>query len=196
MTVVRAGVRVALFLILGVTIYAAPAYAHPGHGAATFGSGLIHPFAGLDHLLAMVAVGLLAARSGGRGLWMLPASFVGFMLVGGLLGLGGIGSRVEPVEWAIAGSVLVFGLMIALLRTVPLAAAGAIVALFALFHGHAHIVEMLHGSALGYMAGMLLGTAILHGAGLAGGITLQRVAEGRYLRLAGAVVAIGFLWVI
>jgi urease accessory protein len=196
MAAVRRIVRATMLLVVGVAAYSAPAHAHPGHGPADFGSGLLHPFAGLDHLLAMVAVGLLAARVSGRGRWLLPGSFVGFMLAGALVGLAGHGPDVASIEWVIAASVLVFGLMVALLPRVPLTASALIVAAFALFHGYAHAVEMGHGSATMYMTGMLVGTAFLHSAGLFGGLALERVGEGRYIRAAGAAVAAAFLLVV
>lgn len=196
MAVLRRVVRATMLLIVGVAAFTAPAHAHPGHGPADFGSGLLHPFAGLDHLLAMVAVGLLAARGSGRGRWVLPGSFVGFMLFGALVGLAGHGPDVASIEWVIAASVLVFGLMVALLPRVPLTASALIIAAFALFHGYAHAVEMGHGSPAAYMTGMLAGTAFLHAAGLLGGLALERVDEGRYVRVAGAAVAMAFLLVV
>lgn len=180
-------------LSLGVFLLPTPAFAHPGHPGASFGHGLLHPFAGADHVLAMVAVGLLAARSAGIGRWALPASFVGFMLIGGLVGLAGIGPEVASVEWVIAASVLVLGLMVSALPRVPVAASALIVAAFAVFHGYAHVAEMGDALPTGFLGGMTLGTAVLHGIGLAGGLALARVGQARYVRLAGASLALIFV---
>lgn len=169
------------------------ALAHGGHsGAGGFVSGFEHPLFGPDHLLAMVAVGLLAARARGRALWLFPLCFVGLMAAGGLIALAGIGQGTAAIEWAIALSVLVFGLMIAVLPKVSLSLGAAVVGLFAVFHGHAHIAEM-SGSVGGYMPGMLLATALLHAAGVGVGLGLGRLANGWALRLSGGAVAAGFV---
>lgn len=193
MMIRRTVARSAPLALLALVALAGPVFAHPGHGGHDFGHGFVHPFAGLDHLLAMVAVGLLAARVEGDGRWLLPSSFVGFMLVGALVGLAGFGPEVASIEWVIAASVLVFGLMVALLPRIPLVASALIVAGFAFFHGYAHAVEMGHASPGGYMTGMLLGTALLHATGLLGGLALERAGEGRYVRAAGVVVALAFV---
>ncbi|HRP22344.1 MAG TPA: HupE/UreJ family protein [Thauera sp.] len=161
------------------------ALAHPGHEAASFVTGFAHPLGGLDHLLAMLAVGLLAARQSGRARWMLPAGFVLAMLAGA--GLGVLGLALPAVEAGIAASVLVFGLLIALAARLPLAASLPLVAVFALFHGHAHHAEMGGASLATYAVGFALATALLHGAGYAlarwtpqtrGGERIRRVAGG------------------
>ena len=94
------------------------ALAHPGHGAATgAGAGFLHPLMGADHVLAMVAVGLLAARLGGRALWLVPVSFVTMMILGGVASVSGLG--LPLVELGIAGSILVLGFVLALGRRLP-----------------------------------------------------------------------------
>lgn len=185
-------------LLFGTLFLTTPALAHPGHAGESFGHGLLHPFGGLDHLLAMVAVGLLAARIAGRKKWFLPASFVGFMLVGGLVGLGGVEVGMSVVEWGIAVSVLVFGAMIVGLPRVPLVASALVIGAFALFHGYAHVAEMGSASAAAFLGGMTAGTALLHTLGLAAGLALMRVAQGnvRYVRFAGAGLTLAFLVVL
>ncbi|MFU2486929.1 HupE/UreJ family protein [Thauera sp. WH-1] len=164
------------------------ALAHPGHESASFFSGFAHPLGGLDHLLAMLAVGLVAARQSGRARWMLPAGFVLAMLAGA--GLGVLGLALPAVEAGIAASVLVFGLLIALAARLPLMASLPLVAVFALFHGHAHHAEMGGASLATYAVGFALATALLHGAGyaLARWTPQTRVGE-RIRRVAGGAIA-------
>ena len=172
------------------------ALAHPGPGAVHgFGSGFAHPFFGWDHLLAMVAVGIWAGQRGGRALWLLPALFVSAMAFGG--GLGAMGVGLAGVEAGILASVLVLGVLIAASARVPLVAAGGLVVLFALFHGHAHGTEMpLSHSGLAYGAGFCAATALLHGAGILLPAVLRRVAgEQRlaWVRLSGAAIGLAGL---
>jgi urease accessory protein len=165
------------------------AHAHVGVGEASgLAAGLVHPLGGADHLLAMVAVGLLAAALGGRALWLVPASFLGMMAVGGALGAAGV--AVPFVEAGIALSVVVLGLGVALGGSVPLAAACALAGGFAIFHGHAHGAEMPEtASGLAYGAGFVAATALLHLAGLAVGLTFGRAGP---TRLASRVLGGGF----
>ena len=162
---------------------ASPALAHHGTPTHNFVDGLAHPL-GWDHLLAMVAVGLLAVRYGGRALWALPATFVGAMLAGGLLAHFGVG--LPAVETTIATSVLVLGLMVVVARSLPVAAGAAVVGGFALFHGYAHILE---GSLNSYAAGFVLATALLHASGVVGGLALVRWAKPQAVQAAGAAIA-------
>lgn len=170
------------------------AAAHPGHVGDHFTDGVLHPLLGLDHLLAMIAVGLLAARLGGKGLWGLPVTFVSAMLCGGLLVASGLPQALGVdatglVEYGIMGSVLVLGLLIAATRVVSLRWGVALVALFAVFHGYAHAAEMSAGSSItAYASGFLLATAALHAAGILGGLALARLAQSRPLRLSGAAI--------
>jgi urease accessory protein len=158
------------------------AWGHPADAA-----GFVHPFTGLDHLLAMIAVGLWAAQLGGRWTWAVPLSFVGAMAAGGALGFAGI--ELPLVEPMIAASVLVLGLLTAMrvqLRWSGLVLVGA----FALFHGIAHATEMPQEvSKLLYAAGFVLATALLHAAGVALGL-LPRA------RWAGIPVALAGLWLL
>lgn len=177
-----------LLATLIVLASAGTAVAHTGHGATDgFASGFLHPLLGLDHLLAMIAAGLWGARIGGRALWLVPAAFVGVMALGGIVGMAGF--DLPLVELGIVGSVLVLGLLIAAAPRLPLWAPAAIVALFALFHGHAHGIEMPEtASGLAYGIGFVLATALLHGLGLGLGL----LATGRSpmaLRLGGGAIA-------
>lgn len=167
------------------------ALAHPGHDAGGFAHGVMHRLGGLDHLLTMVAVGLYAALLGGRALWLVPATFVGVMALGGALGAAGY--PLPHVETGIALSVIVLGLAVALRANLPTLAAMALAGLFAIFHGHAHGAEMpADAAAVSYSAGFMLATALLHGAGIAIGLAAGRLAErgSRAIRLAGGAVAL------
>ena len=169
------------------------ALAHPGHGDATgFTHGFMHPLGGLDHVLAMVAVGLFAAHLGGRALWLVPAAFVVVMAAGGALGIAGI--AVPFVETGIALSVVVLGLAVALRVSVPVLAAMALVGFFAVFHGDAHGAEMpVDASGAGYAAGFLAATALLHGIGIAIGLTVGKLGDlagRRAVQFAGGAMAL------
>lgn len=182
---------------------ASVAEAHTGVGSTMgFGHGFGHPFSGLDHILAMVAVGLFAANLGGRALWLVPASFVGMMAVGGILGITGI--EMPFVEIGIALSVIVLGAAVALNWNLPVAAAMALVGFFAIFHGHAHGAEMpTDASGFAYAIGFMLATAILHvigiGLGLGAGAVArnysQRITQigGGAMALAGVGILAGWL---
>ena len=155
------------------------ALAHPGHGEmAGFFHGFEHPIGGLDHILAMVLVGMLAWQVGGRALYAVPASFVLLMAVGGALGVAGI--DVPFVEIGIALSIVIFGLAVAFGIKAPTVAFAALVGLFAIFHGHAHGTEMPADSAgLAYGFGFMLGTALLHAVGIGIGFVLAKIGEAR-----------------
>ncbi|MDO9053166.1 MAG: HupE/UreJ family protein [Gallionella sp.] len=168
------------------------AHAHVGTGEAlSWAHGMLHPVAGLDHLCAMVAVGMWAAQLGGRALWLAPLTFVGVMALGGLLGMSAI--ALPPVveggiEGGILASLLVLGALIAAAVRLPLAASLALVGLFALFHGYAHGAEMPHSaSGLSYALGFMLTTVALHLGGIGMARWLGRTAH--WLRLAGAAIA-------
>lgn len=173
------------------------AHAHTGvgphvHGLASggFGAGFLHPLSGLDHILAMIAVGLWAAQTGGRTKWAVQATFVGVMLLGGALGMTGV--AVPWVEQGILLSVLILGVLITAAVRLPMAVSMGIVGLFALCHGHAHGAEMPGGAdgAL-YGAGFVLATAILHATGICAGVATQRFARAEWVRVGGAAVCLG-----
>ena len=162
-----------------LAVMAGTAQAHTGNDVASgFTHGFAHPFSGYDHLLAMFAVGLLAANLGGRALWMVPAAFVSMMVAGGLWGLAGF--SLPYFETGILLSVGVLGLAAVIRRSIPLVVATMLAGAFAVFHGYAHTVEMPIGaSALEYALGFLPGTVILPGAGLGAGLALNRVMPVR-----------------
>lgn len=171
---------------------AGPAFAHVGVGPAdTFSHGFLHPLGGMDHILAMVAVGLFAANLGGAALWLVPSAFVGAMIFGGALGY--YGWPLPMVEEGIGLSVVVMGLAIAFGVKLPTIAAMALVGLFAVFHGHAHGTEGvgLGISFLPYAAGFVLATALLHVAGIISGLGLDRLGNTPSMILKGAAGALG-----
>jgi urease accessory protein len=183
--------------ILLMTLAPMSVQAHvAGEMAGGFLSGLEHPVSGLDHVLAMVAVGLWGAQLGRPAIWMLPVAFPMMMAVGAFMGLLGIG--LPGVEIGIAVSCVVLGAMVLAEATPPLWVAGGLVGAFALFHGHAHGTELPeNASGLLYSIGFVIATGCLHGVGIAIGL-IHRWSAGRLvLRAAGAVVALGgvvFLW--
>jgi urease accessory protein len=158
---------------LALAAAAGTAAAHPGH-TQTLADGLAHPFLGLDHLLAMVAVGLWSARAlPARRRWQGPAVFVGAMLAAALASLAGV--AVPGVEPAIAATVMLCGALVACARELPTRAGLGLVALTALLHGLAHGTEAPAGSFAAFALGFSLATAALHGAGLALALRLQRL---------------------
>jgi urease accessory protein len=184
-----------IIAIVAAAMIAIPtvASAHPGHeGTPGLVHGFLHPLGGLDHILAMVAVGLFAARLGGRALWLVPASFVVTMAVAGIAGMTGF--ALPYVEAGIALSILVLGAAIALDWTMPVAAAMGLVAFFAVFHGHAHGAEMPQTmSGLAYGAGFIAATAALHGLGIGLGLVIGRsgeTASRRILQIGGGAAAL------
>jgi len=163
----------------------AAALAHPGHGG--FGAGLVHPLTGWDHLLAMLAIGMLAVKIGGRAVWLLPLSFVSALAVGGILGVAE--ATVGPVETVVAASLVVLGGLLAARMTLPLVVAMGIAVFFGLFHGFAHGLEA--GATPGvFLLGMTLASAVLHGVGIALMRYGQAVWAGRLIRLAGVGIAL------
>jgi urease accessory protein len=161
----------------------AVAFAHPGHDGASLVSGFLHPLGGVDHIIAMVAVGLLAARLGGRALWLVPASFVATMAAAGVAGMAGMG--LPYVETGIALSVVVLGVVAVFGLAMPVAVAMGLVAFFAVFHGYAHGIEMPETvSGLAYGAGFVVATALLHGFGIGLGLALGQYGRSAARRAA------------
>jgi urease accessory protein len=180
-----------------LSVAGGPAEAHVGEAAAGgFFSGFSHPISGLDHVLAMVAVGIWGAQLGAPALWLLPVMFPLVMAFGGFLGL--VGVPLPGVEMAIALSALVLGTAVVLQARPPLAAALFIVCAFAIFHGHAHGTELPPGeSGLLYSVGFVVGTGCLHLVGIGLGVACRWDWGRRALQGAGAAVALGgvlFLW--
>jgi len=168
-----------LILALVLALVPSIAFAHTGAGDAHgFVHGFMHPIGGIDHILAMVAVGVFAYVLGGRALYLVPLAFVGMMGVGFLLGVGGI--DVPFVELGIALSSVVIGGVAALGKPMPVIAASALVGAFAVFHGVAHGAEMpLGASGLDYALGFVAATALLHLAGIGVAMGVARLA-GRF----------------
>ncbi|MEZ5139583.1 MAG: HupE/UreJ family protein [Acidimicrobiales bacterium] len=179
----------------GVLLVAAPAAAHTGHPVTGAGDGFWHPITGIDHLLAMVAVGIVAATTArGRSVWLAPAAFVGGMALGGTAGM--VGLPLPGAEIAIAASVLLLGIAIAAaveLRGRHLAPLLGLLAVAGFAHGHAHGAEAptsVHPVA--YVAGFLVATVLLHVAGVGVGTVIR---DRRTVRLGvgAAAVAAGAL---
>jgi len=193
--------RVSLITLTGslLVLLPASALAHPGHAVAYTGSGLLagflHPYTGLDHLLAMLAVGIWAAQLGGRARWAIPAAFLGLMLLGGALGI--VGVSLPYVQAGILASVLVLGMLIAVAGKLPTALSGLLVGVFALFHGNAHGVEMPAAlNAVAYSLGFALASLSLLAGGLLGAQWLQRIRAEHFQRLAGGAIMLGGLYLI
>lgn len=164
------------------------------YGGGGILSGFLHPLLGLDHLLAMLAVGVLSAQIGGRALWTVPATFVGTMAIGALLGIAGV--ALPLVEYGITFSVLILGLAILFGNKIPEWAALIAVAIFALFHGNAHGTEIPEitntiGLLIAYILGFLIATAGLHVVGALIGLLVSRLNHGQLLmRIGGLAIAL------
>lgn len=174
--------------------YFVPILAHIAPGGSSAIEGFLHPLLGLDHLLAMITVGLLSAQMGGRAIWTVPTTFVSVMAVGGILGF--IGLELPLVETGIAGSVVILGAALLAKRQIPVLLVMAFVGLFGLFHGHAHGTELPKVSndaiyVLAYVLGFMVATAGLHVIGaLIGYILLRRPRGAAVLRFSGIAIAI------
>lgn len=179
-----------IFFVVAGALLPSFAYAHVGVGEiGGFMHGLTHPISGLDHVIAMVAVGLWAAQMGGRSVWAVPLTFVSVMALGGALQMMGI--SLPFTEQGIVLSVLMLGVLIAASIRLPLWLSSSMVGLFALCHGHAHGAEMPESaSAMTYAFGFLLTTASLHIMGMMFGLGVQRSAHKRVVHWAGASIAL------
>lgn len=180
------------FALALVALSSSSAFAHTGLGDAHgFAHGFVHPLSGLDHILAMVAVGLFAAHLGGRALWLVPLAFVVTMAVAGAMGAAGV--PLPFMEVGIALSVVALGLIVAFRFKPPVAAAMALVGFFAVFHGHAHGAELPEdASGLACGIGFMLATALLHATGVGARLVLggtARLRGERILRLAGGAIS-------
>jgi len=174
-------------------LMATAAEAHVGqHDGFSLRDGFLHPLFGLDHLTAMLAVGLWSAQGGGRRMWLWPAAFVTAMLAGGTAAHFGL--ALPFVEPSIAASLVILGILVILAVDAPVVAGAALVALFAIAHGHAHGTEAPSTGWAAYAVGFAAATALLHGAGLAAGTAISRIAGDWPVRAMGAVpVAVGVL---
>ena len=187
----------ALPILTVAMLCAQPAFAHPQKGAAVgFVTGFLHPISGLDHVLAMVAVGLWGAQLGAPAIWLLPVAFPMVMAFGGMLGLMGV--SIPGVEYGIAASAILLGAAVMFEFRPPLGLAAALVGFFAICHGHAHGTELPpNQSALLYSMGFVIATGCLHAVGIGIG-TVNRWTWGQKLvRAAGAAITTGglfFMW--
>ncbi|MEO1467926.1 MAG: HupE/UreJ family protein [Pseudomonadota bacterium] len=180
------------FAMLAALLAAGPAAAHSAEGVAGgFASGLAHPVLGPDHLIAMIAVGLWGAQLGMPMIVVLPVAFPLMMAVGGVAGAAGL--PLPGVEIGIAGSALVLGLVVAAAWRAPVWGAAAIVAIFALFHGHAHGTELpAAADPLAYGIGFVIMTGLLHLAGIGIGMLQGWQDLGpKVVRGVGALIAAG-----
>jgi urease accessory protein len=193
----RPGRLAAVVAGLMLLVSAPPALAHVQPGQAQdFLTGLGHPVSGLDHVLAMISVGLWGAQLGPPAVWLLPVTFPMVMAVGGFLGL--VGIHLPGVEIGIALSVLLLGLMVALEGRPTLVAAAVLVGAFAVFHGHAHGTELPPGqSGLMYSIGFVVATGGLHVLGIVLGVVHRWPLGRAALRVGGVAVALAgsvFVW--
>jgi urease accessory protein len=180
----RSAAAMGVLLVLNM-----PAFAHTAPGQARgFVTGFLHPLSGLDHVLAMVAVGIWGAQLKRPAIWILPVAFPIVMAFGGALGVRGI--PIPGVEMGVALSAVVLGIAIAFELRPPLWVAGVIVSLFAIFHGHAHGTELPKAaSPLTYALGFVLATGFLHLCGILIGLVELWPVGGRVLRTAGGFIA-------
>jgi urease accessory protein len=183
-----------LLSLLLLLAFSSSAFAHPGHGASGLTAGLLHPFSGMDHLLAMLAVGLWAGQHGGRKVWLLPAVFMTLLAAGAGVAL--LYPTLPMIETGIAASVLVLGLIIALSLQLPALSGIALTAAFGFVHGYAHGLEMpaTAGPAL-YALGFLSATAILHVTGISLGLA-TRGQFARWIQASGALIALSGIWLL
>ena len=177
-----------LTLLILIFFFPVLVFAHE-EGGSGFMAGLTHPVLGLDHLLAMISVGILSAQMGGKAMWTVPLTFIVIMWGGGMMGIGS--EAFDWVEKGIALSVIVLGLAIAFDKKQPLGLAILGVGIFAFLHGHAHGVEMPNlASPEMYAIGFLLGTTIIHLAGVGIGVISEKMKDGvMLLRFGGAFIA-------
>jgi len=186
----RDAIAVMLLLLLSATPLSA--HVQPGQTEG-FLTGMRHPVSGLDHVLAMIAVGLWGAQLGAPAIWLLPVTFPMMMAVGGFLAL--IGVSLPGVEVGIAVSALALGMVVAMEVRPRMTIAAVIVGMFAIFHGYAHGAELPAGqSGVTYSIGFVISTGLLHATGITIGLIHRYRTGARVLRLAGAGIALAGVW--
>jgi urease accessory protein len=181
------GVLALVWLVLPAT-----AFAHIGQGdiGGGFLAGLSHPISGLDHVIAMVAVGMWGAQLGAPAIWLLPVTFPTVMALGGVLGA--LGVPLPGIEIGIALSAVALGAMVASAARPPLWVAAILVGAFAVFHGHAHGAELPESAnAIAYSAGFVVATGALHAAGILLGVANRWRAGAIALRAGGGLISLG-----
>jgi urease accessory protein len=183
-------------IVLGtvISLMSGVAWAHPGHGLQSAYAGFMHPLTGWDHLLVMLAIGVWANKLGGSARWQLPLTFLSVMTFGAVLGLAGI--TFTGVETVIAASVMGMGLLIAIHLPISVLSRTSIVALFAVFHGMAHGVELHSQQSYATLGGMLFATALLHGMGLLLGSNRVQFAKSLHTIFAWTMLLLGSYWLI
>jgi urease accessory protein len=183
---------VLVVLVAAIVVILGPrsAFAHTGIGPAhDLLHGLAHPLTGLDHLIAMFAVGLWAAQRSGRAIWFVPLTFVLAMTLGATLGMSRV--SIPYVEPALAISVLMLGVFVAAAVRLPLSISAVIVGLFAIAHGYAHGAEIpASASGFFYALGFAAATVLLHAAGISFGLLMQRLHASQLVRLAGIAITV------
>jgi urease accessory protein len=186
----------ALLIFASALLAPATVLAHnPAGVAGGFASGFMHPLTGIDHILAMVAVGIWGAQLGAPAIWALPVAFPLVMSVGGAMGVRGV--PLMGVEIGIAASALLLGLMIFSEARPPLVAAALLVGFFAIFHGYAHGTELPHAAnPLAYGAGFVIATGMLHVSGIGLGLVHRWQKGARALRLVGAGISLAGLFLL
>src|SRR5262249_8003122 len=179
-----------LWALIAVFFLAHPAFAHEQAGVSGgLISGLLHPLTGMDHLIAMVAVGIWGAQLGAPAIWVLPITFPLVMAMGGVLGI--LHVPLPAPEVVIALSAFILGAAVATRLRLPFAAAAAVVAIFAVFHGHAHGAELPNSAnPLAYGVGFVVATGLLHLCGIAIGTLTRWTAGGRMIQGLGVVIAL------
>ncbi|MGV8951235.1 MAG: HupE/UreJ family protein [Cypionkella sp.] len=181
--------KICLQMVVVLALLAQPALAHTGEDVGGFMAGIRHPISGLDHVAAMVAVGLWGGILGKPALWLLPITFPLVMCVGATLGIAGV--PFPAVETGIALSGIVLGAMVLFALRPPLWLAMAMVGIFAMFHGYAHGAELpSSASPVGYAAGFVLATSTLHLIGIAIGQLWQWRSGKVVVRAVGAAIAL------
>jgi len=185
---IRRSARILPLTVLLMLLAVTPAWAHAQKGAAAgFLNGLRHPVSGLDHVVAMIAVGLWGAQLGQPAIWVLPVTFPMVMALGGFFGL--IGVPLLGVEIGVALSAVALGIMVATESRPRLVVAGLLVAVFAVFHGHAHGTELPEGqSGMLYSIGFVIATGCLHGVGILISLVHRWRAGRTAIRIAGAAI--------
>ena len=168
-------------------------FAHPDFGSSTgFMHGFAHPLSGLDHMIAMVAIGIWAVQVGGKATWLIPLSFVSMMILGGVLGASGV--AIPFVEKGIIMSVLILGVLIIASVRMPVVLGMIVAGLFALCHGHVHGTEIsATATGLAFIAGFTISTIMLHASGIGLSYTLIHVSKAKLVRFAGIPIFIAGL---
>lgn len=188
--------QIGFWLVVLLLLLPQSVWAHEGDPTGGFASGFTHPLFGRDHVIAMFAVGLWGAQLGLPAVWLLPVVFPLVMAIGGFLGL--IGIPIPAVELGIAASAVVLGAVVLFEAKPKLPIALILIGVFAIFHGHAHGTELPEGeSGVLYSIGFVIGTGILHAAGILLGVIHRWDWGRRTVQVAGGLIAIGggyFLW--